>query len=49
MLSFMLFIISGLEYSLERHMGVKGLILVIDCKCCMTAPPMLVNMCDAAT
>lgn len=46
MLSFTLSIISGFEYSLERHMGVKGLISVIDCKCCMTAPPMLVNMCD---
>ena len=49
MLSFMLSIISCFEYSLERHMGVKGLISVIDCKCCMTAPLMLVNKCDVGT
>lgn len=49
MLSFTLSIIYGFKYSLEHHMGVKGLIRLIDFKCCMAAPLMLVNMCDVGT
>lgn len=49
MLSSTLSIIRGFEYSWERHMGFEGVIRLIDLKCCMTAPLMLVNMCDADT